>query len=167
MTDVAIREATAGDVPAIRRVAERGWNAAYGDIVSQATIDAAMDEWYAPDSTRAAIEREDVTYLVAERDRTVLGYVSGGPGDETTVAHLGAIYVDPDHWGAGIGTALLSAFESACRERGYDGVRFEVLAENDVGTSFYRSHGFAVVEERTTDLFGESVRERVFAGPLG
>lgn len=184
MTETVIREATASDVPGIRRVAERGWNAAYRDILTREAIDAALAEWYDPDSVRAFVEQEDAAYFVAEREvgadaggatdaghdgsatPTIVGYAGGGPGTEDGVARLGAIYVDPDFWGRGIGTALLDAFEEFCRERGCEVVEFEVLAGNEVGASFYRKHGYEPVEEREAEVFGDTVRERIFRGRI-
>lgn len=166
MVECTVREATAEDVSAIQRVAERGWNATYGDILSQETIDAAMGEWYDAASTKGLIEREEVAYFVAEHDGDLVGYVSGGPSGETGVATLGAIYVDPDYWNEGIGTALLETFETVCRQQGYEELQVNVLAENHVGRSFYRKHGYEVVEERETDLLGEVAAECVFRGRI-
>lgn len=166
MADVTIREATPHDVDGIRRVADRGWHAAYGDILSRETIEAAIAEWYDADAIRELVDRDDTAYFVAEDDGDIVGYVGGGPSDEDGVATLGAIYVDPDRWGEGIGTALLNAFETSCRRRDYEVVRLRVLAENDVGSSFYRTRGYAVVDERETELFGERVCERVFRGRI-
>jgi ribosomal protein S18 acetylase RimI-like enzyme len=160
---VTVREATASDADAIVALAERAWRATYGEILRAGTIDAAMDAWYDPGRTREAIDRDDVAYYVAE-DADVVGYVSAS-GEKST-ARLGAIYVDPRRWREGIGSALFDRFEEWCRTRGYERVEFEVLAENDVGGSFYQDRGFEVVETRDVDLFGETVRERVFAGAV-
>lgn len=166
MADVTVRDATPGDVPAIRRIAERGWSATYGDILARETIDAAMAKWYSPEATREFVEREDAAYLVAERDGEVVGYATGGLGDEESVATLNAIYADPEHWGEGIGTALLNRFERFCREEGYDALEIRVLSENGVGQSFYRTRAYELVEERETELFDETVGECLFRGRI-
>jgi ribosomal protein S18 acetylase RimI-like enzyme len=166
VSELAVRDVTPADVGGIRRVAERGWTATYADILSPATVDAALSAWYDHDTTREHVERDDVAYLVAEADEELRGYVSGDPGDETGVATLGALYVSPDHWNEGTGTALLDAFEAVCRQSGSATVRVRVLAANDVGVSFYRARGYEAIGERRTDLFGERVVERVFRGRL-
>ncbi len=163
MTRFVVREAVPGDAPDIRRVAERSWSAAYGEIVDRKTIDAAIAEWYDLESTRSAIGREDVAYYVATRDGTVIGYVSGHGADDRT-ATLSAIYVAPDRWGEGIGSELLGTFEAWCRRQGYDAVQFRVLADNDVGTSFYEGHGYRPDDTVEAELFGESVEETRFRG---
>lgn len=166
MSSITVREAALADADAIRRVAERGWKATYGHILPTETIDTALDEWYTVDGTRAAIEREDIGYFVAERAGDVVGYVSGGSTDEDGVAVLGAIYVDPNCWNEGIGTALLETFETFCREQGDETIRFRVLSENDVGASFYKRHGYEVAETEETDLFGETVLEDAYRGQI-
>lgn len=167
MVDVTVRPADPRDVPGVQRVARRGWHAAYEDVLSAATIEAKLEEWYGQASIREYVEREDVGYFVATADGQVLGYASGGPSEEgDDVGFLGAIYVDPDRWGEGIGSRLLDRVESFLADRGYERLRFRVLAENDVGTSFYRSRGYEVVEETETELGGEVADELVFEGPI-
>ena len=125
-----------------------------------------MTEWYDPADTREAVLDDDVAYFVAELDETVRGYVSGSHHETARGAMLSALYVDPDCWGNGIGTGLLEAFEKWCRDQGYMEVHFQVLQENDIGYSFYRKHGYEVVSERTTELFGEPVGVYIFRGQL-
>lgn len=165
MTDPAIRDATTADVEGVRRVARRGWRAAYSEILAPETIERALAEWYDPDLIREAIDRRDGTYVVAEESETILGYASGGLHEEGS-ASLSAIYVDPDRWSEGIGTALLDAVTDSLRERGAASLRVRVLGDNDVGRSFYRSSGFERVDEQRTALFGEQVTECVLETSL-
>lgn len=164
MDAVSIREMVDDDVPEVLRIGDAGWRAAYGDILRAETIDEAIDTWYDPEMIREQIADEDAGNFVAERDGEVVGYVSGGPAEESGVTILGAIYVDPDYWGEGIGTALLQEFERDCRDRGDDTIRLHVLADNDIAVSFYRKHGYEAVDERETELFGETTREYIFEG---
>lgn len=166
MEDLTVRDATPEDIEAISRVAEQGWTTTYGDLLAKATIEAALAEWYDPTLTRERIEDDAVTYLVAEQDDSVVGYASGTAVDDAVVG-LGSIYVTPEHWGEGIGTALLETFETRWSIHGYDAVRLFVLADNDVGQSFYRGRGYEVVGERETELFGETVEERRYRKELG
>lgn len=163
MDSVSVRQARPDDVGAIVELAGRAWRAAYGDILRAETIDAALAEWYTPEGTREAIESEQVGYFVATAGE-ILGYLSGHASEPT--ARLGAIYVDPDRWGTGIGTRLLDQFEQYCRDRGCERIEFEVLADNDRGQSFYRARGYRPVETQEVELFGETVREKLFRGSI-
>ncbi len=162
--DVTVRPAVAGDVDDIRAVAERGWTAAYGDVLPESVIDAAMAEWYDPEEVAARVA--DGAFFVADDDG-IVGYVSGAAAeDDPEGAVLEAIYVDPDRWGEGVGSRLLRRFEAWCRDRGRPSVRFRVLAGNDVAPPFYRSHGYRAVGETETELFGTAVTERRFRGTV-
>jgi len=166
MAEHTVREAVPGDVPAVHRIAEDAWRAAYGEFLPERVIESAMAEWYDPAVTRESIEDGDVGFFVAEAGEGVAGYASGGPGEEPDIATLGAINVDPDRWMEGIGSALLGRFEAFCRDRGLAVVRARVLAENEVGGPFYRARGYEAVAEREAELFGARVRERVFRKSL-
>lgn len=166
MNSVRIRDAVPEDVEGITRVAEQGWTTTYGDVLADVTIEAAISEWYDPAFTRERIVDASVVYLVAEQGDSVVGYASGGPVENGAVG-LGSIYVVPDHWGEGIGTALLTEFETRWSDQDYDAIQLDVLADNDIGQSFYRSQGYEAVEERETELFGETIRERRYRKELG
>lgn len=161
-----MREATVEDVPAVRTVAERAWRAAYASVLREATVDRVLEEWYDPALVRRVVESEDTTYLVAcGPDGGVLGYAAGA----TTDGHGGEVpvlYVDPDHWGEGVGTRLFETVLDALREQGVDRVEITVLADNDVGRSFYESRGFDVCEAYDDDLFGETVRTLTYERAL-
>lgn len=167
MAEVRVREAESGDLSGIQRVACRGWYAAYEDFLVETTIEEKLDEWYGTEQLRDYVEREDVGYFVADDDGCVLGYAAGGPSDEgPAVGFLGAVYVDPDYWGEGIGSRLLARVESFLAEHEYERLRFNVFAENDVGKGFYRSRGYEVVEAAETNVGDEVAEELVFEGPI-
>ena len=105
MTGVTV----AADVDGVRDLAARGWTATYGDSLPRSVIDAAMARWYDPDGVAARVAGDDALFMA---DDGVIGYVSGAPADDDpdeTV--IGAIYVDPDRWGEGVGSRLLRRFE--------------------------------------------------------
>lgn len=160
MARVSVRSATRDDVPAIRRIARRSWRTAYGHFLDEETVATALEEWYDPENLHERLAARDVTVLVATRDDAVVGFCSGvgESGALDYVVELGALYVDPDEWRSGAGTALLGRFEDEHRRDGCEAIRAEVLADNDAGRSFYDDRGYEVVEEHELALFGESVR---------
>jgi L-amino acid N-acyltransferase YncA len=73
-------------------------------------------------SRRAAILAHGLPYLVAERDRRVVGYCYAGPfrprsGYRFTLED--SIYIDAAETGRGIGRALLQPLLARCAELGY------------------------------------------------
>ncbi|MFC6837139.1 GNAT family N-acetyltransferase [Halomarina ordinaria] len=163
MTEVTVRPAAAADVDGIRRVAQLGWEAAYGAFLDAETVERAMREWYDPDVVAEGIEDPSVVYRVAASDG-VVGYATGRLDRAT--GHLTSLYVDPGRWGEGVGSRLFEAVLERLAERGAEYVEIRVLAENEVGRSFYAGRGVRLVIESETDLFGERVREVVYAGPV-
>ena len=121
-----------------------------------------MARWYDPDGVAARVAGDGAFFVADGGDDGVIDYVDGAPADDDpdeTV--LGAIYVDPDRWGEGVGSRLLRRFETWCRDRGRS-VRFRVFAGNDLAPPFYRSHGYRAVDETETEPFGATVTERRF-----
>lgn len=69
---------------------------------------------------------------------------------EGPVGLLDELYVIPGHRGQGIGTALLKAAESACRQRGSQRVEINVDGGDTDARRFYEHHGYANHEPSQT-----------------
>lgn len=67
------------------------------------------------------------------------GRADGGQADVLTMA------VAVDHWGQGIGSALLTALLTEAADRGCGEVFLEVRADNPRAQRLYRRHGFGAV----------------------
>lgn len=150
-----LRDATPADAEAVAAVARASWHAAYDDVLGPEAVDATVDDWYDPDDLREQVH--DGVFLVAEEDE-VVGFAQGGPAREPERdAFLPRLYVHPDRWGEGVGTALLGAVAERLLERGHERIRLEVFAENDVGRGFYESLGFEEVDRVAETFHGAEV----------
>ncbi len=141
MSDHNLRAAEPTDVEAIQQVAEASWHAAHDHIIGVDAVDEFLAEHYDRESVTAGILDDDSAYYVAELAGNVVGFAVGVPHDDATWS-LGAIYVHPDYWGGGIGTALLDAVESAARAAGGEHLRLVVMAENVRARRFYEACGY-------------------------
>lgn len=171
-----VRRATPDTAPVVREIARESWHAAYDGFLGHERVADTISDWYAIDGLEASIleaaDREDATFLLAERrddakreNDDVVGFAhAGADADDLDVANLIRLYVRPAAWGDGAGTALLERVESALRET-CDRLRLIVLADNEVGVSFYESSGFERVETRESDL-GAGLEEYVYEKPL-
>ena len=165
-TDLTIRPATVDDIEDIQRVARRSWDAAYEDVLEQATIDDLLGEGYSTDVLEAWTDAETAELLVAtdDDDDETVGYASATVEDEERVADLN-VYVEPDHWRRGVGTDLLAAMEDRLADRDVERVRDYVLAHNEPGNAFYREH-FERVDDREVEIGGEMYTANVYERTL-
>jgi len=151
---------------------------------SAETVDEVVDDWYAigdlestitdisgREGRRISRRRTSAGTAVRYRGRSgsePRGFAHAVPWPEdTTVVFLARLYVRPDDWNEGIGTALLERLE-ADFSTAVDRIRLAVLAANQVGISFYESRGFDCVATRSSDLAAgleEHVYERQLSTP--
>lgn len=144
MEDVSIRKATSDDATAIEQVARDSWHAAYDSVLGADQVDDKVDSWFDPERLVADdIEPTDRLVFVSVVDDAVVGFVETVPDEsDATLCHLYRIYVASEYWGRGIGSSLLDHIETVLEEQGFDRLQLSVMAENDVGVSFYESKGF-------------------------
>ena len=157
---VSVRSATSADVPAIQHVALAAWRATYDDLFEDDAIAAMVEEGYADDVLAEMIALDEVGLFVATRDDEVVGYASCGLMDPVGIGDLD-IYVHPDHWGEGIGEALLDRGTAHLADLGTTTIRDEVLVANDVGNAFYEQH-FDRVDRRTVTFGGRDLPVNVY-----
>lgn len=151
-----VRRAVPDDTAATQEIARKSWHAAYDPILGEATVTETIDQWYALEDLEASIieglAREDAVFLIAEEADDPVGFVHAGPHPgRPSVASLNRIYVHPDHWGEGIGTALLTRVQNELRQE-YGRLYLAVLADNERAVSFYESAGFDRVGTQESNL---------------
>lgn len=167
-----VREARPGDEAPIRTVHERSVRqlaaAAYPDEVIEAWTslseddDADAEAADDPAEDAGGIQPGDGVLFVAEvadadDEPTVAGFgdVRFDPPEyleEPTDGGVRAVYVDPDHAGEGVGSALLERLERTARDRELDslGLHSSVNARG-----FYEEHGDELVTELIFEFGGE------------
>ncbi|ADQ65866.1 acetyltransferase (gnat) family protein [Halogeometricum borinquense DSM 11551] len=170
------------------RVVRLAWRAAFDHIISEAALPPTeLDEDRASElkaayETASAANESHIVAVADEESADTGGAVTGGESivgyargvwDPVRTesfaadddAELRALYVRPDHWGEGIGSALLSSLESNA-PAGVDRLALQTFADNEDGCAFYRTRGFEVVGENTYEVGDESYPTVVFAKPL-
>jgi SAM-dependent methyltransferase/ribosomal protein S18 acetylase RimI-like enzyme len=142
---VTLREARPDDAPAIAEVHVRAWQVGYRGLLPQAELDG-IDR----DERRAAWRQHladpgDRSIVVAEKDDGgVVGFASCGSARDGADGELFTCYVDPQHWGTGVGQALLRSARRLLRARGYDEAVLWTLQGNDRALRFYRADGWEI-----------------------
>lgn len=145
MQAVTIRQATSEDTPAIARIINASWRAAYAGIVPQDVLDALSDEKKQA-QLAAGLERSpEMSYYLLELDGTPVGTASLHPTrdeDLQNTAEFSFFYFLPQYWRGGYGTRLLEFIEQKARERGFTRICCWTLAENARAISFYEKNGY-------------------------
>ena len=76
----------------------------------------------------------------------VVGFVTVGPGRDKDLPGLGevrAVYVAPDRWRSGAGSALLAKAETLLGDAGFNDAYLWVLEDNTRARRFYERAGWA------------------------
>lgn len=143
-----IRPATGADVPAIVAMSEKFY----------ATTAYPEQAPFCPETVTALAANltESHVMLVAESDGALVGMVGlfVAPfmfNASKTGAYEVVWWVDPDAQGAGVGKALLSAIEPACRDRGVDSIQMVHLHTSPPqAAAIYERMGFQHTESSYT-----------------
>jgi len=143
-----IRDAGPADAARLAEIHALSWKVAYRGLLSSAFLDgldanSRLDWWIA----RLARIPPRWSVLVAERQGRVTGFVTIGHCDDNDrstleAGELYAMYVDPDHWGAGFGRDLLLSAEDRFRTDGYTDASLWVFADNQRARRFYEIGGW-------------------------
>ncbi|MGH2358723.1 MAG: GNAT family N-acetyltransferase, partial [Candidatus Limnocylindria bacterium] len=143
---VTVRDARREDVRAIGLVARASWGETYRDIFEPAFIEDFLERAYSvlalEESVRRVAERPGSVFLVAEREREIVGYLQFGEGQRGP--ELFRVYAHPDHYGTGVGSALLGELHARIRGRVASYV-LDVHSRNVRGRAFYDRNGFVIV----------------------
>jgi GNAT superfamily N-acetyltransferase len=120
----------------------------------------ARPGWQAPSAAdeeahlRHLLADPGVWSCVAEIDGRIVGQImlvpadrAARPVDEPGLMHLRNLFVDREHWGGGLATALHAASIDAARERGYVAMRLFVATGQLRAQRFYVREGWAPVGE--------------------
>jgi ribosomal protein S18 acetylase RimI-like enzyme len=145
---VRVRKATPDDTDAIVAVTAAGWRAAYRDIVATDRLaELPLTRWRTEVHVGLRRPVDDAFSYVAEIDGAFAGYCFvAAPSRERelgpSVAELVAIYVEPERWGQGAGTALMGGAMARLADLPYDEVFLWTFKENAPAIAFYERHGW-------------------------
>lgn len=160
-----LRAARTEDLDELVRInlaAFRAGNApAFGhEAAAQLTLDAARAQWH------QFVEHQpvDATVTVAEHSGRLRGFAGAGPTRDDdldpSVGELYSLYVDPDLWAQGHGTALHDAALDELRHGGFASAALWVLEDNAHAGRFYRARGWAPDRAHRPFMGANSLRLR-------
>lgn len=141
---VSIRVATGADAEGLAAVNVSAWQAGYADLLP-ADFLAGLDVSARAGRWREVLADGSATTLAATSLARIIGYVAVGRDAESGDPRAGwlyAIYVDPAHWGRGVGHLLHESGLQTLREQECTTVGLWVLRENLRAIRFYAAHGW-------------------------
>ncbi len=135
-----IRPASLDDTDAIAAYHHRCWVIAFSSLLEPGMVDR-MDPRGKIDRWRSWLAPESgFVTMVADK--------SGAPIGHTTVSghELVHLFVDPDHWGQGLGRQLLEVGEGLLRNDGYREIELNTMVGNDRAIALYRAAGWTLTD---------------------
>lgn len=146
---IVVRLARLDDAAAIADLHVRSWRAAYRGIVPDAILDGLSIEqrvefWQRRIRREADPSAEGRIWVVVEGDR-VAGLAATRPATDPDLdpgtGELAAIYLAPEAWSRGLGSALFGAAVEDLRARGLAPLVLWVIEANARGRRFYERWG--------------------------
>jgi GNAT superfamily N-acetyltransferase len=155
---ISLRRASPTDATSLAAVEVTTWQRAFCDLMPVAFLNALSVEDQAVRWARSLVKHGhggQKRTLVAVLDDEVVGYVTVGrdPGEEE-MGFVYLLYVLPEHWGCGVGGALMTAAMDELRDLALPEAVLWVLRENGRARRFYERLGWHADGRTRTDDYG-------------
>lgn len=141
-----IRPARPEDALSVAHVHVRAWQAGYRHLLPDSYLAQLRPEQRASRYDFANTDAYRPKTLVALEGQAICGFVTTTPSrdaDGHDCGELCALYVDPDYWRRGLGSALLCTARLRLAERGYRHATLWLLDGNHGGARLYAADGWA------------------------
>jgi ribosomal protein S18 acetylase RimI-like enzyme len=155
MSELVIRIATPDDARAIAAVNVRSCQVAYRGLMPDAFLDAlSVVEW--TDGWRRTLSDADppltLVALVGEEIVGLARMATPSRDDDSgdACAEITALYVSPESWRCGIGTALMEQSLTLLERGGWRAISLWVAVGNTRALAFYQRLGFALDGSQAT-----------------
>jgi ribosomal protein S18 acetylase RimI-like enzyme len=136
---VALRRATADDLPQVTGVFLACWRGSYAAVLPERLVTTMTDERAATMWARALTAPTGATVVAAE-DGNLLGVTRYDASGTEGAVH--SLYISPAAQGLGIGSRLLDHAVADFAARGVASATLWVFAGNGPAIAFYRSRGW-------------------------
>ncbi|GAB3676393.1 GNAT family N-acetyltransferase [Halopiger thermotolerans] len=163
-----IREPEPDEAERIRAVVDSSMTTTFR--LSPGQIDAITETELSDEVVDGKLGDDETVLLIAEtgediEGEAIAGFVEGSLVGDGEWGELNWLFVDPEHRGRGIGTALYEAATDALRDRGADHVCVTVLEANTEGHQFVERFGLEHEGDRRVEIAEESFVKYVYADP--
>lgn len=159
---MVIREPVVGDAPQMGLVHVRAWQEGYkgglmpDEFLAGLSADERAEMWER--SLERPLPPRCGRWVGTDDEDAVVGMIMVGPAGNDLSNEVGEVYslnVHPDHWGRGIGGALLERGVETLVDAGFPSAILWVHSDNARARGFYEAHGwFPDGETRTAEVLG-------------
>ena len=165
-----IRPANLEDAPALAHIHVASWRHAYAGIVAAETlsnlsVESRTQQW------QAALKQDESArtclFVGQNASGELLGFASGGPQRDETLAYDGelyAIYLLKEAQQQGLGQQLFRAVAEHLQKNQFNNLLVWVLKENSA-VAFYKKMGGQYLTEKTIEINGQSLPEQAYVWP--
>lgn len=140
--DRTVRPWTEADVPAVREVLRRSWEAAYGSFIPPDDLRGYLDSAYADGALRSMIADPEITGYVGTQGANVVAVMRLRDHRAEGRTYVSSVYVVPEEQGTGWGNRLMRVAARRAVEAGRSELWLGVMTQNAPALEWYRRHGF-------------------------
>jgi len=163
MVEIQLRRATPEDAAALAAVEVNCWRVAYRGLMPDAFLDG-LSETEKATAWRQNLLKHGLSgrkrVWVAPGDTGIAGFVRVGPVmDESEVGLIYLLYVLPEHWRRGLGTALMQAGMQELWDLGMREAILWVLRDNLRAQRFYEQLGWTPDGRTVSEDYGDTLLE--------
>lgn len=156
MTDILIRDATAGDIPALHRLIESAYRGETSRAGWTTEADLLAGQRTDPEDLTTILADPAQAMLTAWRGQDLLGCILIADRGEGG-GYFGMLSVSPTLQGGGLGRRLVEAAHAALAERfGARRVRISVFPQRESLIEWYRRLGYAPTGETLPFPYGDT-----------
>ncbi len=139
-TEITFRPAVPSDAALIAKYHHQCWQVAFKDLVAPGVVEK-MDPWAKFGRWRQWLEPDS-------EFSTQVADLKGNPIGHTTVAgnELVHLFIDPDHWGSGLGRSLLAIGEQMLANAGHREIELHTIVGNEPAIKLYQSAGWELTD---------------------
>jgi GNAT superfamily N-acetyltransferase len=166
---ITVRLATPADAARLASFAATAFTDTFAADNRPEDMTAYLAESFGEPVQRAELEDPEVTVLLAEKDRELVGYAMLRDGDvpacieRSSTIEIARLYAGKRWIGAGIGARLMQCCLDEARTRAKATIWLGVWERNARAIAFYRRWGFADVGSQSFTLGGDLQTDRVMA----
>ena len=146
-----ILPAQKSDISIIRELAQKSWEKAYSEILSQEQIEYMLGNMYSEKEISAQMENPNYHYFLISEEEQPLGFIGFEHHYEKSTTKLHRIYLLEEAKGKGLGKAAIDFLKTQTKNREDNRIILNVN-KNNIARTIYEKLGFQVYDEGVFDI---------------